>query len=294
MSYTRFDTTNLAPIINEIWAPEIEREWQSKLKFANFFKDVSEQYVGGGQVLNVSGIYTNKLQKHTKTGGEEVTLQSADMDGTALTIDSWEEVSFLLDDFEAQLVLQSANVAQEYADQAKYILSRALDEAIATALNAGLTNSVGSSSTDLTDGIIREAIEMVDADDVPMEEMAFFFHPTTYWHDVHGEEKYYKFDRSAEVFNGNFGPLDVARTLYEIPVMKTTIVPKSSEIDNFLAHPKACAFAVVTPGGGVRSQSKYELLKLGTAWVSDIIYGIKGLRTDAGVVIKSNVGGIVS
>jgi len=297
MAYSgdRFTTTNLDAVINEIWAPQVEREWQANLVFANFFTDVSDQYAGGGDNLNISGIYTNQLSAKTKSGGSEVTLQSATMDSVTLSVDTWKEISFIFEDFEAQLVLRNAKVAQEYADQARYILAKALDSAIATALNAGLSASVGSDHDNLTDGIVRDAIEQVDADDIPMEEMAFFMHPTTVWHDLYGEDKYYKYDRSTEILTGNFGPYKrQPKMLYEIPVLKSSIVPKSTEIDNFLAHPKALAFAVVTPGGGVRSQAGYERLKLGTVWISDIIYGIKALRTDAGVVIKSNTSGIVS
>ena len=218
------------------------------------------------------------------------------MDTVPLTINTWDEISFIFEDFEAQLMLRSAKVAKAYANQAKYILAKALDTAIATALNAGLDSSVGTDHDDLSDGIIREAIEIVDADDIPMEEMAFFFHPTTYWHDLEGVDKYYQYDRSKEVMKGNYGDLGAKNSLYDIPVLKTSIVPKTAlEVDNFLAHPKSCAFAVVTPGAnGVRSQSAYELLKLGTVWISDIIYGITALRTDAGIVIKANTRNIVS
>ena len=44
MAYTAFSQVNLAAIINEVWSPVIEREWQSKLIFANFMKNVSDQY----------------------------------------------------------------------------------------------------------------------------------------------------------------------------------------------------------------------------------------------------------
>jgi len=269
MSYTQFSQVNLAAVINEVWVPEIEREWQADLLLGNWLKDVSRMFDGGGDIANISGIYTNQLGANDKTSGSEVTLQSATMDAVTLSIDTWKEISFIFEDLEARLVLRDADTAAEYADQARYILRKAFETAIATALNSGLTSSVGSSSDNLTDGIVREAIETLDASDVDMKKVAFFFHPTTYWHDLQGVTKYYEHMQSDKIWKGNYGAMNPSQLLYEIPVFKTSIIHKSTEIDNFLIHKSALAHSIVTPGGGA-------------------------LRTDAGVILKSNTGGIVS
>jgi len=292
--YQNFTQVNLAPIINEVWVPEVQREWQADLLFANWLKDLSGRFAGGGDIANISGIYTNQLSANDKGSGDEVTLQSATGDSVTLTIDTWKEISFIFEDLEAQLVLQDAETAMEYADQARYILRKTFETAIATALNSGITAEVGSSSDNLTDGLVREAIEKLDASDVDMDQVAFFFHPTTYWHDLQGVSKYYQYDQSSKVWKGNYGAMNPSLLLYDLPVFKTSVVPKSTEINNFLIHKSALAHAIRTPGGGVRSQASYEILKLGTVWVSDLIYGMTALRTDAGVVLTSNTGAIVS
>jgi len=290
----RGSTHHLDSIINEVWAPEIEREWQADLYLADFIKDVSGLYSGGGDIVNISGIYSNQLSANDKSGGSNVTLQAASMGSNTVTIDSWKEVSFIFEDMEAGAVLQDAGTAQEYADQAKYILRKAVDSAVATVLNSGLTTEVGGSGQNVTDGLIRSAIEQLDSADIDMRDMAFFFHPTAYWHDVQGEDKYYDTYTAEKSFQGNFGVMTPKVGLYGVPAYRTSQVPKSTEVNNFLVSKKAAAIAVVTPGGGVRSQSEYDMQKLGTMWISDAIFGTSSLRTDAGVIITSDTGTVVS
>lgn len=306
MAYgSNMTAANLAAVINEVWSPEIQRETVPLLLAADFFKNVSNLFVGGGKVAHVPGIYGSaaQLEVKEKVGGSEYELQSATMDEDTITIETWKAINFIIEDLEAQLMLQTADVPGEFSDQAAKKIAKDLDSAIFTALTAGVTNSVGSTSGDLTDGIVREAIEIVSSKDVPVDELAFFFNTTTYWHDLMGADKYVQAfvagwpAGQTPVITGNFGNVagKIKGVLYGIPVYVSTQVPKTSSITNFLAHPSAAMYAVRTPGGNmVRSDAWEEKLKGGTVWRNDIMYGVDGLRGDLACKIVSNVGGIVS
>jgi hypothetical protein len=299
------DTTSLAAVINEVWSPQIEREFTPRLTAADFFKNVSDLYAGGGDIVHVPGIYGSaELSVNPKTGGSEYTLQKATMKDDTLTLDTWKEITFIIEKFEQQLMLQSANVGIEYSDQASKKIAKDLDTSIFTALTSGVTtNSVGSGDDNLKDGIMREAIEKLASKDIPTEELAFFINPTAYWHDMMGENKYVQAyvagwpEGKTPVITGNFGNAagKIQGVLYGIPVYVSTQVPKNSSITNFLAHPSALMYAVRTPGAGmVNSEAWEEKLKGGTVWMSEIMYGVDMLREDLACKIESNVGGIVS
>ncbi len=304
-SGNRFDTIALAALINKVWSPRIERELTPKLVAADFFKNVSDLYVGGGDVAHIPGIYGSsaELSVKTKTGGSEYTLQNAKVEDAILTIDTWKEITFIIEKWEQQLMLQSANVAMEYSDQAVKKLAADLDSAIFTVLSTVTTNSVGDASSNLTDGTIREAIAMLASKDVPTDELAFFINSDAYWQDMMGEDKYVQAYVAGwpagrtPVITGNFGNAagSIQGILYGIPVYVSTQVPKASSITNFLAHPSAVMYAVRTPGGNiVNSEAWEEKLKGGTVWMSETMYGVGALRTDLACKIVSNVGGIVS
>ncbi len=306
MAYTgdRFSSTNLAALINEVWSPRIEREFTPRLVAADFFKNVSDLYTPGGDIAHVPGIYGSaELSVKTKTGGSEYTLQNATVEDNTLTLDTWKEITFIIEKWEQQLMLQSANVAMEYSDQASKKLAADLDSAIFTVLNSTVTNSVGNESNNLTDGVIREAIEILASKNIPTEELAFFINSTAYWHDMMGDNKYVQAYVAGwpagrtPVITGNFGNAvgQIQGILYGMPVYVSSQVPKTSSITNFLAHPSAVMYAVRTPGNNmVNSESWDEKLKGGTVWMNEIMYGVDELREDTACKILSNVGGIVS
>jgi len=213
------------------------------------------------------------------------------------------EVSYLIEDKEVQQILQSSDALEAYASQAKYHIARSLDTSL-MGLYSGLSQTVSDTATDVTDSIVRQAIESVVNGDVPMEDLAFFFHTTVVWHDLYGIQKYY--DASQLGING--GPVATGKLggmlgskyrgrLYGIPVFETSQVQAdgaSSAFYNLLTHPKTFCYAVMTPGGVIRSQANYWAESLGTLWTTDIIYGVAELRDDSGVVIKSRQSGVVS
>lgn len=207
-----------------------------------------------------------------------------------------------------QQLIQSSDVLDAYASQAKYIVAKALDTSL-MGLYSGLSQTVNDTATDVTDSVVRQAIESIVDGDVPFNEMAFFFHPTVIWHDLMGIAKYTNVYQAGSQ-NGFNGPVITGTLgggtrgkalrgmLYGIPCYETTQVQEdgaSSAFYNLLATPKAFMFGVQTPNGKrVRSQANYLPESLGTLWTTDVIYGVAELRDECAVSIKSRQSGIVS
>jgi hypothetical protein len=296
---------DLQYIINQVWSPKIEVEFKSNLLAADFFTDMSSLLSGGGNIINIADAYTNNFSASTKTVTAEVTLQSPAQAALTLTVATWDEVSFLIEDREAQLVLQSADVARTYADKAKYTIAKAVDTAI-LANYSTISGTVSDTASDITDGTLRSAIATIVAKDVPFDQLRFFFQPQVIWEDLMGISKLsgiYRPDAPAVsgMLGGNYGGTAAKKayrgTVYGIPVMETTNLPSlgTTTYWNLLAAPNAFMYAFRTPGGNlVRSLSSYQHPNLGTLWTVDTIFGTAELRDEAAIVIKSRKGGIVS
>lgn len=275
----------------------------SNLLAADFFTDFSGMFGGGGDTLNITDIYSNVFSASSKSTGSEVTLNSPAQSELNLSVDTWTENSYLIEDKELQQMLRGSDLLAAYAEQSKYQIAKGLDSAL-LALYSGLSQTVNDTASDVTDVDVRSAIESVVDDDVDFTKLAFFFHPTVIWHDLMGASKYTNVYDSDPVATGKLGGMSAGRkkafrgNLYGIPVFETTNIQAdgaSSAYYNLLAHPKAFMFATMTPGAGrIRSQANYLPENLGTLWTTDIIYGVKELRDKAACVIKSRQSGVVS
>lgn len=302
-----FSATDLQYVISQIWAPKVEREYQANLLAADFFTDMSGMFAGGGNTLNIAEIFTNQFTASPKTNATQVTLVSPAQGTLTLTVNTWKEISYLIEDRELQLALQSSDYLEAYANQAQYVIAKALDTSL-MALYSGLSQGVNDTATDVSDADVRNAIETIVDSDAPFEGLSFFFHPTVIWHDLMGIAKYTNVYQAGPtnvpgvIITGVIGGGRLQKSLrgylYGIPVRETTQVQAdgaSSAFYNLLATPRAFSFAIRTPNGKrVRSQSNYWAAALGTLWTTDILYGVAELRDIEGVVIKSRQAGIVS
>ncbi len=298
-----FTATDLQYIIPEIWSPKVEREFEARLLAANFFTDKSAAMTRGGDTLNVTDVFTNTFSASTKATASEVTLVSPAQAQIQLAVNTWKEVSYLIEDKELVQILRDSDILAAYAEQAVYKLAKAYDTSL-LALYSGLSQSVNDTASDVVDQDIRAALKALDNADVPLDTLAFYFHPTVTWDDLLGASKYTGVYDSDPVAKGMLGGMSKAQErafrgqLYGVPVYATTNIQAdgaSSAYYNLLAGPRAFMHASMTPGAGrTRTQANYLPQNLGTLWTSDVIYGVAELRDAAAVVIKSRQTGVVS
>lgn len=308
-----FTGTDLAGFIPEIWPGLIMEELFAGAVAANFFTDLSQYARGGGDIYHVPDIFTNTMTVGTQsTQGAEITTASPAQVDVTLTINTHSYVAYIIGDKDMVQLSRIYDFNTVYTKKSAQTLRITLEDAL-FALWSGLsTNVVGDTATVLADAEIRQGINALESAnfDVNDGDVAFFFHPYTYWVQLGATTKYY--DQSARgpnsaagfIANGGFGnqapasPSGLKGTLYGIPVNVTSrVVSGLQTYRNLLAHKTAFGFAtqyLSTPGAmteegsRVRAQSAYQLRNLGYLTVVDMIYGSVELRDAAAVVLNGS------
>jgi hypothetical protein len=253
----------------------------------------------------VPDLYTNVFSASTQTTqGAEVTSQSVAQVDRYLTDNTHSYVAWIIGDKDIAQLLKKYNLHEKYATEAKNLLAQTLEDALAALWSSLSTNTVGDTTTVLSDAEIRDAINALDTLNYDLTETAFFFHPFVYWTQLGGISKYYSQYASNLNFilTGNFGKMDESRglkgQLYGIPVFTTPrIVSGLQTYRNLFLHKSAFGFACQTPGvrdegnessGRIRVQADYQLRNLGILSVVDMIYGVAVLREPAAVLVNAN------
>lgn len=288
---------SLDAYIPEIWGEKVNEFFRAKLVAAPFFTDRSGELANGGDTLYTPN--TTEFTANAKTNGVAVSTNSPTDTKVTLTVTNWFEASFAIEDREAAQVKRSYALMERYAKNCGYAIAKKLDTAITT-LFSGFSNVVGSSTTNLADSDIRNAIAYIENANCDIEECAWFLHPNTFWKQVQGIDKFSLAinspanDPTAKMPKG---------TLYGIPVFVTTQIQSdatpSGARANALVHPDAIHWATSPLGGGgskapsmvgsqgIRVQSNYIPDFLATVTTADILYGVVENRDNAGVYVKS-------
>ena len=234
------------------------------------------------------------------TQGAEVTTAGPAQVDTTLTVNTHKYVAFIIGDKDLQQIAARYNVNAMYANEARKLLTEALEADIAALWSSLTSNVIGDTATVVSDAEIRAAIYSLENGKYRLDESAFFFHPYVYWQQLHAIAKYYQQysvgpgDASGPVKNGNFSSegyrLNFKGVLFGIPVYTTTnIVSGLQTYRNMLLHKSALGFAVQTKGGKtVRVQMENSIRNLGMLAVIDIVYGVAALRQEAGVLINAS------
>jgi len=297
-----FVAADLAARIPEVWTPLVQEELFAAMCGANFFTDLSGYAAQGGDIFHVADVYTNTFSVKTQTTqGEEITTAGPAQVDVTLTVNLHKYIAYIIGDKDYQQLMSNFDYSGVYARKSGKILATALEASI-FGLWSGLTGNtaVGDTTTVLTDLEIRTAIATLDANHFNTMECAFFFHPTVYWKQVAGIQKYYDASMRGQAvpgftLSGNFGAMDASRglkgDLYGSPIyVSTNVVSGLQTYRNLYASKEAFGFAIQTPGGNkVRVQAENAIRNLGLLTVSDIIYGVAELRDKAAVVVNANM-----
>lgn len=292
-----FTASDLASFIPEVWGERINDFFREDLVMADFFTDRSDEVIAGGDTLYTPGL--TQMSANSKSAATAVTLSSPTETSVTLTISTWKEVSFAIEDKEAAQFKRSYAVQERYAKNAAYSIAEDLENAIA-ALFTAFSNSVGSNASGITDALIRQAIGTLRGNiksEFRTGELAFFLHPTVFYGQVQALDKFSLAINTSK--NDPVGKLPEGM-LYGIPVYVTTNIVLNTDVyENCLAHRDAIHFAtaslpVQSPNTtvgkhGVRVQSNYIPDYLSTITTADILYGVVENRDAAAVLINTDV-----
>lgn len=283
--------------IPEIYGQKINDYFRYALDLATFFIDRSDELSEGGSVIYTPNL--SALSVNTKTNNAQVTLSSPTYTTQTLTVSTWKEASFVIEDREMAQLKKSYYLQDAIARGGAYEIAQELDNAIA-ALFAGFSQSVGASSTNVADSSLLAAIATLEAAGVPgiySGDVAFILHPNTFYRQIGIIDKFTLWQNTNSEMPREKRPTTM---LYGIPVIVTPAVPNESGADgrlNVLAHKDAIHWARLSMPAkagkgmvgseGVRVQQSYVHEYLGDLVTIDLCFGVVENRDTAAIVIKS-------
>lgn len=280
-SGSHYTGTTLAGVIPEIWVSKINDFYRASLVTANFFTDLSNEIPEGGDIFHIPTFA--EMSANAKTVGTAVVLNSTTVTTINLTVTTWYECSFIIEDRPGRTMLQSYDTQKRMAKNAAYTVGASYEDAI-IALIDNFSQTTGVSTSKLLDSAIRDSIEYLDLANCPLEDRAFFLHPSVFW-DVQAHDKF-----ALAINTAGADPI-LKRPdayLYGIPIYMTTRLPYISGAAagrvNALAHKDAIVHAS-TP---VRLQANYVPEYLGVLVTADVQYGVIENRDTSGVWIKTS------
>jgi len=302
-----FTNSEVSSMITEEWTDLMLETPFPHAVVSSFVTDLSEFVSKEGDTVHVPSIYDNTLTVNTQsTQGAEVTTNSPSDEDLNYTVDTHKYVAFLFGDKTIAQLAKKYSLQEKYAKEAKALLVQELEDSLFGLWSNLSTNTVGDTATAVTDLELRTAIEKLETlDENPQMEGAFFVHPTVYWLQILGVQKYYEKDISGFniIENGRFPGSGIQRSkkgsLYDVPLMTSSrVVSGLQTYRNLLLLPEAFSFAVQLKNRMtsmqmeskplVRVQSSYELTNLGNLTVADILYGVSTLEEKKGVLVNAN------
>lgn len=288
-----------------LWGQKINDYFRYNLSLAQFFVDRSDELSEGG-----SDVYTPNIvamSTAAKANATAVTLNNPIQTKNTLTVSTWKESSFLIEDREMAQLKKSYYLQETFAKGAAWEIAQDLDDAIAAQFTnfTVAANILGLASSNVVDSTLLAAISILEAAGVPVYggDTAWIFHPNTFYRQIGSVDKLTLWQNTQTELPRSKAP---TRSLYSIPVIVSPAVPlgagavgENSARLNMLAHKDSIHWARMTmPVGagmkgytgseGVRVQEGYMQQYLGTLVTVDLCYGVVQNRTNSAVKIRSH------
>lgn len=287
-----------------VWGSKINDYFRYNLSLAQFFVDRSDELADGG-----SDVYTPNIiamSTATKTNNAQITLNNPIQTRVTLTVSTWKESSFVIEDREMAQLKKSYYLQDKFAKACAWEVAQDLDDAIAAQFTnftvAG--NILGTGTANVVDSTLLAAIAILETTgvDVYGGDTAWIFHPNTFYRQVGSVDKLTLWQNTSTELPRSKAP---TRSLYSIPVIVSPAVPlgagaaaESGARLNLLAHRDSIHWArmsmpVKAASGfvgeeGVRVQQSYVQEYLGELVTVDLCYGTVQNRTDSAVKIRSH------
>ena len=305
------DNTSAASFIPEIWSDEVVAAYKSNLVLAPLVKKMSMTGKKGDTIHIPKPV---RGSANAKVANTAVTIQNNVESEVIVNINKHFEFSRLIEDITN--VQAQASLRAFYTGDAGYGLAKQIDSdlfdlsksfgdgtgssfvhsaAKFVDASTGLTNYAADTMVDadvFTDAGFRQAIQLLDDQDVPMDGRSFVV-PPVLRNTLMGIDRYVSSDfvSGGVVANGKIGSL-YGTELYistNCPTLEA-VGANSANTDNavrgaIMFHKEAM---VLAEQAKVRSQTQYKQEFLGTLYTADTIYGTQVIRPEAGLLIAVN------
>ena len=281
--------TTAATFIPEIWSDEIIASYEKSLVIKPLVRAMS--MVGKkGDTIRVPK--PDRGNASVKASEGQVSLIAGNTGELVITIDQHYEYSRLIEDITDVQAL--ASLRQFYTQDAGYALATRVDTAIvAEGANftsqlefkaaGGTATAAGTADAAFNDLGFRQAIQVLDDNDVPMDGRVFVISPAMK-KSLLGEANYI----STDFVTGKPVESGVIGSLYGVDIYVSTNLPtvNTDEKGSLLFHKDAIVFAEQL---GVRVQTQYMQQYLADLMTADCLYGTETYRPEAGVKLFGTV-----
>lgn len=267
---------------------EVLRQAENALVMAPLVKRFDSLVTGRGDTINIPNL--SNLTASDKSASTQVTLQSPTEINTQISINKHKESSFLIEDL---LKTQSNyNLMEEYTKKAGESIARAIDTDLLSEYSNFTNSDVGTYGVDITDAVVLAALEAIDLANAPLEDRFFVVYPTQKT-ALLKIEKFVKADWMGQYQDATMvrkGPNSryMWGDIYGVPVYYTKQVTQTAgtptQTHNILFHKEAIALALQQ---APRTQSDYIIEYLANLVVVDTIYGVKTIRGDFAIEVRS-------
>jgi len=278
--------TRAKTFIPEIWSDEIIAEYEHSLVMKPLVRQM-KMTGKKGDTIHIPKPF--RSDPNEKKAEQQVTLIANTEEEKVIVIDQHWEYSKLIEDIVDVQALSS--LRRFYTQDAGYALARKVDsDLIEVALTEWTTQghctdtglvvpSVDGSAGDFSDAAFRDAIQVLDDNDVPMDNRKLVIPPAAR-NQIMGIDRYVSSDfvNGRGVVNGKIGEL------YGVDIYVSTNLTAnaSGEKPCLLFHTDALVFAEQL---GVRVQTQYKQEYLADLMTADTLYGKDVYREDNGVVM---------
>lgn len=272
----------------EIWSMEVLRATEEYLVAAPLVKRFDSLVANKGDNINIPSL--SNLTAYSKSASTSLTLSAPTETNTQLSIDQHYYAGVLIEDIVK--VQSNYDLMKEYTSKAAYAISEKIDTGIMAEYSNFTNNDVGTYGVDVTDAVILSAMEALDLAKAPLKNRAFVIYPTQKT-ALLKLDKFVKadyvgeYDQATKVARGPnseylWGDIYGVPTYYTTQISQTAATP--TQTHNVMFHKECIALALQQ---APRTQNDYILEYLGNLVVVDAIWGIKTLRGDFGVEVRS-------
>jgi hypothetical protein len=274
--------------IPAIWSDEIIAAYEKSIVMKPLVKSIKMQGKKG-DTIHIP--MPTRSDANSKVAEKQVTLIANTEGEKVITIDQHWEFSKLIEDIVEKQALSS--LRSFYTSDAGYALARKVDSDLIVATNGwdhkidSLGGNPGTSADphvegnalEFCDQAFRDAIQLLDDADVPMENRKLVIPPSAR-NQIMGIDRYVSSDfvNGRGVVNGKIGEL------YGVDIYTSTNLTANSagEKPCLLFHTDALVMAEQM---GVRTQTQYKQEYLADLMTADTLYGFDVYRPECGVQI---------
>ena len=274
--------------IPAIWSDEIIAAYEKSIVMKPLVKSIK---MAGKKGDTIHIPMPTRSDANSKVAEKQVTLIANTEGEKVITIDQHWEFSKLIEDIVEKQALSS--LRSFYTSDAGYALARKVDSDLISATNSwdhkidSLGGNPGSSADphvegnalEFCDQAFRDAIQLLDDADVPMENRKLVIPPSAR-NQIMGIDRYVSSDfvNGRGVVNGKIGEL------YGVDVFTSTNLTANAagEKPCLLFHTDALVMAEQM---GIRTQTQYKQEYLADLMTADTLYGFDVYRPECGVQI---------